>query len=126
MLCILKVLSPPPKYINIFFTQEIKILGYGSKSIREQIRSFMTYMYSQHGNDNTYYAIYEAKWIVYECTELLLEECISKNLILVDISFSLSFNQPVETLPTVQPFNKLLLADCSISPSKPCKLTRRI
>jgi hypothetical protein len=30
--------------------REIKILGYGHKSIHNQIRSFMTYSYNQHGD----------------------------------------------------------------------------
>jgi len=77
---------------------EIKILGQVSKNICTQIRSFMTYSYNQHGDDDTYYKIYRAKWIVYKCDKLMFEDCMSKKLILVCVEFDKRFNASIKAL----------------------------
>jgi len=69
----------------------------------------MTYSYNQHGDNESYYKIQRSKWIVYGCDELMLQDCISKKLILVNISFNSGFNLS-KPFPTIQTFNKLLLA----------------
>ena len=89
---------------------EIKKLGASSKHIYNNCRNFMTYLYSEYGCNESYYKMNTAKWIVDNCNQAILVDCINKKLALTSIS---------NRSPNVQTFDKLPLTNFSTSPSKP-------
>ena len=54
---------------------EINKLGVISKHVHYNCRNFMTYVYNEYGYNESYYRLHMAKWIVYKCNELFLQEC---------------------------------------------------
>ncbi len=50
--------------------REINKLGAVSKHVHYNCRNFMTYVYNE-----SHYRLHMAKWIVYKCNELFLQEC---------------------------------------------------
>ena len=59
-----------------------------------------------------------AKWIVDKCNQGILSDCINKNLTINSIVFNDDFDKPIGA------FNKFILADISINPSKPSPAVR--
>jgi hypothetical protein len=58
----------------------------------------MTYLYNEHGRNESYYRLRTAKWIVHKCDHNMLLDSINKKLKLVAIFFDSSFNQPIKAL----------------------------
>ena len=60
--------------------------------------NFMTYLYSEYGGNELYYKMNTVKWIVDNCNQDILLNCIDKNLAIDSIVFNSSFNEPLESL----------------------------
>jgi hypothetical protein len=76
----------------------VKRLGSASQYVYNNCRQFMTYMYSEYGNNELYHNLASAKWIVHDCNIAILEDCINKKLKIVSILFAKEFNKSIESL----------------------------
>jgi hypothetical protein len=98
---------------------EIKTLGTSSRHVYNNCLNFMTYLYSEHGCNESYYKMNTAKWIVYECDRDILSDCVDKNLAISCITLIVALTSLSNRSPNVRTFDKLHLVNFSTSPSKP-------
>ena len=91
---------------------EIKTLGISSKHVYNNCRNFMTYLYSEHCCNESYYRMNTTKWIVDKCNWDILSDCINKNLTINSIIFNDEFNVSVESFGKCTNLRQITFGSC--------------